>query len=75
MTGVQTCALPILTGGVALMPGFTEYLEKQLNMKVMVGDPWVNIVYPDVLKPLVDEIGSRFGISIGLALWAIKNKK
>lgn len=65
----------LLTGGVALMPGFTEYLEKQLNMKVMVGDPWVNIVYPDVLKPLVDEIGSRFGISIGLALWAIKNKK
>lgn len=65
----------MLTGGVALMPGLTEYLEKQLNMKVIIGDPWVNIVYPDVLKPLVDEIGSRFGISIGLALWAIKNKK
>ncbi len=65
----------MLTGGVALMPGFAEYLEKQLNTKVLIGDPWVNLVYPDVLKPLVDEIGSRFGIAIGLALWAIKNQK
>ena len=63
----------MLTGGVALMPAFDKYLTQQLNMNVMIGDPWTNVLYPDMLQPLIDEIGTRFGISIGLALWGIKS--
>lgn len=63
----------ILTGGVALMPGFDNYLSQKLNKKTIVGDPWNNVLYPDMLQPLIDEIGTRFGIAIGLALWSINS--
>ena len=63
----------MLTGGVALMPTFDKYLTQQLSMNVIIGDPWSNIMYPDMLQPLIDEIGTRFGISIGLALWGINS--
>ncbi|OGL89315.1 hypothetical protein A3H75_02495 [Candidatus Uhrbacteria bacterium RIFCSPLOWO2_02_FULL_51_9] len=58
----------ILTGGSSLLPNLDAYLEDYFQMRVYVGDPWARIVYPDVLKMALDQIGPRFGISIGLAL-------
>lgn len=58
----------ILSGGGALMLGLTEYLSEKLNIKVIVGDPWSRIRYPEELKPVLAEVGPRLAVAIGLAM-------
>lgn len=59
----------ILTGGTALLGNLLDkYLTKFLNMRVYVGDPWARIVYPEELRPVLQEIGPRFSVAIGLAM-------
>lgn len=58
----------ILTGGSSFLPGITEYLGSLLNISVFVGDPWARIMYPVELKPVLDEIGPRFSVAVGLAM-------
>lgn len=58
----------VLTGGGALLPNLAEYLGTALNMRVYIGDPWARVVYPESLKPVLDQIGPRFGVSVGLAM-------
>ncbi len=58
----------ILTGGGALLPGLTVYLSELFNMNVIVGDPWFRIAYPFELKPILDKIGPRLAVAIGLAM-------
>lgn len=58
----------VLSGGTAFVPGLTEFLGKELDMKVFVGDPWARVVYPVELKPVLQEIGPRFAIAVGLAM-------
>jgi len=58
----------VLTGGGALLPNLAEYLGSALNMRVYIGDPWARVVYPESLKPVLDQIGPRYGVSVGLAM-------
>lgn len=58
----------ILTGGSALLPNLTNYFENMLKVRVFVGNPWARVLYPDELRPVLDELGSRFAVSIGLAM-------
>lgn len=58
----------VLSGGSAFLLNLPEYLEKTLSMKTFVGDPWARIVYPLELKPVLQEIGPRFAVAIGLAM-------
>lgn len=58
----------ILSGGSSLLPNLTNYLGKILNIKVIIGDPWSRISYPVDLAPLLNEIGPRMAVSIGLAM-------
>jgi type IV pilus assembly protein PilM len=58
----------ILTGGSAALPALADYFSKQLNTKTYVGDPWARVVYPDELRPVLEEIGPRFAVSVGLAM-------
>ncbi len=58
----------ILTGGASALPSLIDYFSKQLNMKVYVGDPWARVVYPEGLRPVLDEIGYRFSVAVGLAM-------
>lgn len=58
----------ILTGGSSLLLNLPEYLAKLIDLKVYLGDPWARIIYPEELKPVLDEIGSRFSVAIGLAM-------
>jgi len=58
----------ILTGGTSLLPSLAGYFSKQLNIKTYVGDPWARVVYPDEIRPILDEIGTRFSVAIGLAM-------
>jgi type IV pilus assembly protein PilM len=58
----------ILTGGGALLPNFVEYLGNALNMRIYVGNPWARIIYPEDLRPILDQIGPRFSVALGLAM-------
>lgn len=58
----------ILSGGSALLPNLVNYLSKILDIKVIIGDPWARINYPQDLKPLLQEIGPKMSVAIGLAL-------
>jgi type IV pilus assembly protein PilM len=58
----------VLTGGASALPQLADHFSKQLNLKTYVGDPWARIVYPDGLRPILDEIGYRFGVATGLAM-------
>ena len=62
----------IIYGGASKMPGFAEYLNSRLKMDVVIGAPFSRVVYPEKLKPMIDEIGHEFTIAIGLALKALQ---
>ncbi len=58
----------VLSGGSALLINFTNFLSNILDMKVIVGDPWSRITVPEELKPVLNEIGPRMSVAVGLAL-------
>jgi len=58
----------VLSGGSALLPNICGYLSKILDKKVIIGDPWSRLSYPADLKPLLNEIGPRMAVAIGLAM-------
>ena len=61
----------VLTGGSAPIIGVSEELQKSLGLRIFLGDPWARIIYPDELRPVLDNIGSRFAVAIGLAMMDI----
>ena len=55
-------------GIASLLPQLADYLTKAMSLRVYIGDPWARVVYPEALKPVLNQIGSRFGVSVGLAM-------
>jgi len=58
----------ILTGGSCMLLNLPEYLSAIVDLKVYRGDSWARVIYPQELKPVLDEIGPRFSVAIGLAM-------
>ncbi len=58
----------IVTGGSAYLPKLSEYLNETVHLRVFVGNPWSRVLYPEELKPALDEIGPRFSGAVGLAM-------
>jgi type IV pilus assembly protein PilM len=58
----------ILTGGSSVLPFVSKYISSKFDMKVFLGDPWARVVYQQGLKPILDDLGPRMSVSIGLAL-------
>jgi type IV pilus assembly protein PilM len=58
----------VLSGGSALLPNLVNYLGDLLDMRVIIGDPWSRLSYPADLKPLLNEIGPKMSVAVGLAL-------
>ncbi len=58
----------VLTGGSALFPPVVGFLKQNFPLRIFIGDPWARVIYQDGLKPILDEIGPRMAVSIGLAL-------
>lgn len=58
----------ILTGGSSLLPRLPEFLTQEMNVNSYLGNPWARVVYPDDLRPVLDEIGPRFAVPIGCAM-------
>jgi type IV pilus assembly protein PilM len=62
----------VLTGGTALMGHLPGYLTNAFGINVYLGDPFSQIIYPVDLKPVLDRVGSRFAVSVGLAMREIE---
>ncbi len=58
----------IMTGGSAHLPALDTYLTSQLNVNVYIGDPWARIAAPPSLRPVLEEVGPRFAVALGLAM-------
>ncbi len=58
----------VVTGGSSHLPHLTEYLAQTLNLNVYRGDPWARVVYPQDLGSVLEEIGPRMSVAIGLAM-------
>lgn len=67
-TDVKKVEKVIITGGSAHLPRIPEHMAAQLNVNVYRGDPWARVVYPVELRPVLDDIGPRMGVAIGLAM-------
>ena len=58
----------ILTGGGAIFPYLADYLAEKFKLKCYVGDPWGRVVYQEGLKRILNQIGPRMAVALGLAL-------
>jgi type IV pilus assembly protein PilM len=69
----NTITKVMLCGGIASLPGLTEYFSEKLNMTTTVGNPWANIsVYP--IKPVPKTDAPLYTNAIGLALVGLENE-
>ncbi|MEI6378618.1 MAG: type IV pilus assembly protein PilM [Candidatus Falkowbacteria bacterium] len=59
----------ILTGGGAMLFGLAEYVQNLIQINTVVGDPWFRVSYPVELKPILEQIGPRLSVAIGLAMY------
>lgn len=64
----KKCEKIILTGGSSQLPRLVEYFSSTLNMNVYRGDPWARVVYPKDLATVLEEIGPRMSVAIGLGM-------
>ena len=65
----------VLTGGSALLPGLDKFLTEKLNVRTLVGDPWARVQVNEAMRPVLEEIGPRFAVALGLAMHAKKAVK
>ncbi|MDA3802597.1 MAG: type IV pilus assembly protein PilM [Patescibacteria group bacterium] len=62
----------ILSGGGALLAGLPEHLTKELDLRVLIGDPFARIRYPQELEPVLENVGPKLAVAIGLAMREMK---
>lgn len=58
----------VLTGGGALTPDLPDFLSKELNCEVIIGNPFSGLEYPGALEPALKEIGPALSVAVGLAM-------
>jgi type IV pilus assembly protein PilM len=68
LTITDTVDKIVLTGGSSHLPRVPEYLAEVLNINTYQGDPWARVVYPKDLESVLEEIGPRMSVAIGLAM-------
>ncbi len=57
----------ILTGGSASLLNLSEFISNKFNKRTYLGNPWARVDYPEELFPVLEEIGPKFSVAIGLA--------
>lgn len=58
----------IITGGSSHVPGLIPYLTAALNVNVYHGDPWARVATVPEARPVLDEVGPRLAVAIGLGM-------
>jgi type IV pilus assembly protein PilM len=67
----------MLCGGGANLKGFPEFLSDQLKIKIVLGNPWANILPENKKETVQLPLGEslRYATALGLALRGIKGEK
>ena len=58
----------LLSGGSAFLPNLPDYFLSLFNVPVYIGNPWDKLEYSEDLKPMLDKIGNRMAVAVGLAM-------
>ena len=58
----------IMAGGSANLPGLTEYFIENFDIPVSLANPWLNVIYPEILTPALKELSPFFSSSVGSAI-------
>ncbi len=58
----------VLIGGLANMPGLTQYVKQRIDRDVLVGNVFARLVYPEELTPLVQALSNTLAIAVGAAM-------
>lgn len=58
----------VITGGSSHLPRIPEYLSEVLNLNVYRADPWARVLYPSEISSVLEEIGPRFSVAVGLSM-------
>jgi type IV pilus assembly protein PilM len=61
----------IISGGGGLLLNLPDYLAKKLDIQTIIGDPFSRIYYPQEIKPVLSEVGSKLAVAVGLAMRGI----
>ena len=63
----ETLEKIVLTGGTSSILGLPTFISNKFNKRTYVGNPWSRVDYPEELFPILEEVGSKFAVAIGLA--------
>jgi len=64
----------ILSGGMALMPGFKDYIQEAFNKEVQIANPFAEIIYPPILEQTLRELGPSYSVAVGMAIRGLELK-
>ncbi len=58
----------ILVGSGARLVGFTDHLVEKLSLDTAMGNPFARMAYPQILKPILKDLGFSLAVAVGLAM-------
>ncbi len=58
----------LLTGGSSFLPSLDKFISKSLGIRAFIANPWARVSYPKELASVLDELGPRMSVAIGLAM-------
>ena len=62
----------VLSGGAAFLPNLPQYLSETLGLRTYIGNPWDRVSHALELKPVLEELGPKFAVAIGLGMREIE---
>lgn len=65
----------VLVGGGSAMKGFTEIAQKNLEMPVVLGDPFSKVEAPAFLAPILKQNGPEFAVALGVAIRRLQDSE
>lgn len=63
----------VLTGGSSRMPGFPEFISREMNLPVEIGNPFKMVSYDKMLEDRLAAIAPSYAVAVGLALYNFEN--
>ncbi|TFG35942.1 MAG: type IV pilus assembly protein PilM [Parcubacteria group bacterium] len=62
----------VLAGGLAFMPGLSEYFAQKFDKEIEIANPFLNVFCPPILEQRLKEMGPSYAIAVGMALRELK---
>lgn len=58
----------VLIGGLANMPGLSQYVKQRMPRDVLIGNVFARLIYPPELAPLLQTLSNTLSIAVGCAM-------